>query len=104
MTKRSPRSDARRIARERIAILFARAREVFHAEPHLSDRYISLARRIAMKLRVRLDREYRRQFCHRCYRYLVPGVNARVRIARGKVTVTCLACGHRARFPTRRRC
>jgi len=103
MTKRSGHPEARRIARERIAILFAQAREAFPSSPELADRYVSLARRISMKQRVRLDREFRRQFCHHCHRFLVPGVNARIRIHRGKVTVTCQGCRRQMRYPIRRR-
>lgn len=104
MTRRTAQPEVRRIARERIAILFERAREAFPLNPALADRYVSLARKISMKHRVRLDRELRRQFCHHCYCFLVPGANARVRIYRGRVTVTCLACHRRMRYPLRRRC
>jgi ribonuclease P protein subunit RPR2 len=103
MTRRTANPEARRIARERIAILFARAKEAFSTNPALADRYVSLARKISMKQRVRLDREFRRQFCHHCQRFLVPGVNARVRISRGKVVVTCLSCKRQTRYPIRRR-
>ena len=42
-----------------------------------------------MRQRVRIDREFRRQFCHHCYAFLVPGRNMRVRVHRGNVVVTC---------------
>jgi len=103
MARRTANPEARRIARERIAILFARAKEAFPTSPDLANRYVSLARKISMKQRVRLDREFRRQFCHHCHRFLVPGVNARVRISRGRVVVTCLSCRRQTRYPVRRR-
>ena len=90
---------SKKIARERIAVLFARAREFHPADPLVSDRCVMLARRISMKQRVRIEREFRRQFCRHCDRYLVPGLNLRVRIARGKVTMTCLSCGRQMRIP-----
>ncbi|HOS81602.1 MAG TPA: ribonuclease P protein component 4 [Methanolinea sp.] len=103
MSRRTAHPEARRIARERIAILFEQARKAFPLDPALADRYVSLARKISMKHRVRLDREFRRQFCHHCHRFLAPGANARVRIYRGRVTVTCLACHRQMRYPLRRR-
>lgn len=102
MAKRSPHPDTRRIARERIAILFTCALECFSSDPAMSDRYVALARRISMKQRVRLERRFRRQFCHHCMRFLAPGVNMRVRVSRGRVVVTCLSCGKQMRFPVRR--
>ena len=61
------------LARERIAVLFSEAENVYREHPEYSDRYVALARKIAMRQRVRIDREYRRRYCHHCYRYLVPG-------------------------------
>jgi ribonuclease P protein subunit RPR2 len=102
MTMKSASPGVRKIARERIDLLFRRAEEVVRVDPALSDRYVDLARRIAMKQRIRLDRELRRRFCHHCYRFLAPGVNMRVRIHRGKVVITCSHCKGRARYPLRR--
>lgn len=102
MARKTPRADIRRIARERISILFFQARQQFFRDSALSDRYVALARRISMKHRVRLDQPFRRQFCHHCGRFLVPGVNMRVRIRRGMVVFTCLSCQKQMRFPARR--
>jgi len=96
-TKR--KSGSRRLARERIEILFARAAEFYPENPVWSNRCVELARKIGMRHRIRIDRHLRRQFCRRCNAYLVPGSNARVRIHRGCVIITCLTCGHRSRYP-----
>jgi ribonuclease P protein subunit RPR2 len=100
---RSPPPHAKKIARERIAILFARAREFYPEDPAVSHRCVALARRIAMRQRVRIERRFRRQFCRYCYAFLVPGRNMRVRIHRGKVIVTCGECGRQMRFPLEER-
>ncbi|NYT06648.1 MAG: ribonuclease P [Methanomicrobiales archaeon] len=100
---RSPPPHTRKIARERIAILFARAREFFDEDPAVSRRCVALARRIAMRQRVRIDRVFRRQFCRHCHAFLVPGRNMRVRIHRGKVIVTCRECGRQMRYPLEER-
>jgi ribonuclease P protein subunit RPR2 len=91
-------SSVKPLARERIAVLFSQAEKMFHENPGYSDRYVTLARKIAMKERIRIDREFRRRFCHNCSRYLVPGVNMRVRVHPGYVTVTCLCCKKTTRY------
>lgn len=102
MARRTSPPDTRRIARERIAILFGEAAKCFFQDPGQSHRYVALAKKISMKQRVRLDREYRRQFCHHCGRFLVPGANTRIRIHHGRVVVTCLSCRKQMRYPVRR--
>ncbi|BBL69105.1 ribonuclease P protein component 4 [Methanoculleus chikugoensis] len=102
MADTTRRSGSRRLARERITVLFARAAEFYPENPGWSNRCVELARRIGMRHRVRIERPLKRRFCRRCYTYLVPGSNARVRVHRGRVVVTCLSCGHRSRFPVGR--
>jgi ribonuclease P protein subunit RPR2 len=103
MIVRSPPPRSKKIAKERIAILFCRAGEFFPEDPLLSDRCVALARNISMRHRVRIGRLQRKQFCRHCYRFLVPGQNVRVRIARGKVVMTCLSCGRQMRIPVKKR-
>ena len=98
MGRRSQTPETRRLARERIGILFDRAREFFPGNPAASDRCVDLARRIAMRQRVRIPRELRRQFCRRCSAYLVPGSTLRVRVRHGTVVATCLRCSARRRY------
>jgi ribonuclease P protein subunit RPR2 len=96
--ERSKNPATKKIARERIAILFREASLAFHENPAMSNRYVELARRIAMRQRIRIDRELRRQYCHRCAAFLVPGANMRVRVGRGSVVVTCLLCKKKTRY------
>jgi ribonuclease P protein subunit RPR2 len=103
MIVRSPPPQSKKIARERIEVLFCRAREFFFEDPRISDRCVALARHISMRHRVRIDRLLRKQFCRHCYRFLVPGQNVRVRITRGKVIMTCLSCGRQMRIPVKKR-
>ena len=87
------------IALERIIILFERAEEMFKEDARLSNRYVSIARKIAMKYKVKMPRELKRSYCKHCLSYLKPGTNCRVRVQRGKVTYYCLNCKHFMRFP-----
>lgn len=89
------------IAHERIATLFAEAEKIFAKDKDLAHRYVSLARKMAMKVKVKIPTELKRRFCKHCYRYLVPGVNARVRTRAGKVVISCLECKKFMRIPLR---
>jgi ribonuclease P protein subunit RPR2 len=92
------KASSRKIARERIEALFRQAEQFYPENPEWSNRCVELARKVAMRQRVRIDRQFRRQFCRECGAFLIPGVNMRVRIHRAKVVATCLACGSRARY------
>lgn len=88
----------KQIARERIRILFRLAHEM-RDNPVLSARYISLAREISMRQRLRLAKQQKRSFCKNCGIYFVPGKNLRVRVQHGKVVYTCQECGNVVRIP-----
>lgn len=90
--------EIRKVARERIAILFEKAEREFDENPELSKRYVSLARKIAMKANISLPRETKRKFCKKCLNYLKSGENLRVRVHRNRVIYTCLNCGNVMRF------
>ena len=102
----SARRKIRRVALERIYILFGRAREVFDCEPVLAQRYVDLARRVGMRYKVRIPSEFRMMVCRRCKGFILPGRNCTVRV-RGErephVVVTCLRCGGLMRIPLKRR-
>jgi len=89
----------REIALERIKELFEQAELRFKKSPELSDRYVELARKIAMKYKVKMPRELKRRFCKHCYKYLMPGVNSRVRLTEKKVVYYCNFCKKYMRFP-----
>ncbi len=89
---------AKEIAFERIDILFTQAYRN-RENPELANRYVALAREIAMRRRLRIPRKYRHSFCPACHTYFVPGKNIRVRIQHGKVISTCKNCGAVIRYP-----
>ena len=98
MKERSRNPVTKKIARDRIEVLFEQAQRAFADHPERSDRYVELARRIAMRQRIRMDLGFRRRFCHHCYAFLVPGRNMRVRVHRGTVVVTCHSCNKKSRY------
>ncbi|MBS3118700.1 ribonuclease P [Candidatus Woesearchaeota archaeon] len=87
------------IALERIKDLFLEAEKRFKDKPYLSHRYVEMARKIAMKIKVQIPQELRRRFCRKCNHYLVPGMNCRIRSRRGKMVYTCLNCKQLKRIP-----
>ncbi len=96
------KEDCRKISRERIAVLMGKAQEVFDENKGLANRYVTLARKIAMKYKVRFPRDLKRKICKHCYRFLKPGVNCRVRTQKGKVVYYCLECKNFMRFPCKK--
>lgn len=97
------RQKQKQIALERITKLFEEAEKAFSENKTLSNRYITLARKIAMKVRLSMPLELKRRYCKHCYTFLVPGVNARIRTRGGKVIISCLECKKFMRIPVRKK-
>jgi|TARA_Y100000310_G_scaffold345315_2_gene463683 ribonuclease P protein subunit RPR2 len=87
------------IAKNRIRKLFSEADKVFPKSPKLANRYVELARKIAMKVNLFLPKYQKRKFCKHCYHYLKPGVNSRIRIHKSRVIIYCLDCKKYTRIP-----
>ncbi|MBW3003233.1 ribonuclease P [Candidatus Woesearchaeota archaeon] len=98
MAKKRDKIDEKRIAKERINILFEQADKRFNTDKALSNRYVTLARNISMKYKVRIPRELKRKFCKHCYKFLKPGVNLRIRTRKDKVVYYCMECKKFMRF------
>jgi ribonuclease P protein subunit RPR2 len=90
--------DAKDIARERIDRLFALAEQaVREGDGARSKRYVSLALRIGERHKVRSG--HKRTYCRACHSFFIPPTNVRIRTGRGRISTTCLACGHVSRYP-----
>ncbi|MBR9699524.1 ribonuclease P [Candidatus Woesearchaeota archaeon] len=90
------------VAKQRIKKLIQQAEDIFDEEKALADRYVYLARRIAMKYKIRITPSLQKRFCKHCYSFLMPGKNLRVRTTQGKMTYSCLECKKFMRFPLRK--
>lgn len=108
MQRRRPRkitpliAKRRRIARERIQILFEEAEKAAKEDKFdFANRYVELARKIGMRYNVRIPRELKRKFCKYCHAYLYPGKTCRVRIDSEKkiVKVKCFSCNKTIHYP-----
>ena len=89
------------IARKRISFLFKEASIVFKNNPALADSYVKTTRKLAMKFKIKLSSQLKRKFCKNCYRFLVPGINARVRLHKHRLIYYCLNCKHFMRHPVK---
>ena len=82
------------LAKQHITELFSEAKS---ADPLLAQRYISLARRIGMKFRMRMTPQQKRQFCRSCDAYFT-SKNSRTRLRKGMVVQYCMGCRKHQRF------
>ncbi|HIP74747.1 MAG TPA: ribonuclease P protein component 4 [Thermococcus paralvinellae] len=102
MLRKKEQREKKKIALERINILFTLAERVFPYDEELANRYVEIALAIQQKAKVRMPRKWKRRYCKRCHSFLVPGVNARVRLRQKRmphVVIKCLKCGHIMRYP-----
>ncbi|MDH5441194.1 MAG: ribonuclease P [Candidatus Bathyarchaeota archaeon] len=98
--------SVRHIASRRIQRLFQLAMENIRTNPKLAQRYVEVAKKIAMRTRLHLPKEYSHMVCKNCKSFILPGVNCRVRIQprrEAHVVITCLICGGHMRIPLRSR-
>ena len=96
----------KQIALQRIHNLFRLAKEVVHEDPELAQRYVKIARKIAMGTKLQLPKEYRHLVCRHCKSFILPGVNCRIRIQSKRephMVITCLNCGKHSRMPLKSR-
>jgi ribonuclease P protein subunit RPR2 len=91
------KSTARDVAKERIRLLIDHAlREALH-DDILANKQAKIAKKIAMRMRLRLPYEIRQLYCKRCKEFILPGISSRIRTGRSRlkaVRITCLKCGH----------
>ena len=81
------------IAEERITILFRQAGiQAKKGNLDLSDRYVCLARKIAMKYNLKISKHLKRRFCKYCYSYLSAN-RQKIRTRKGIKKIDCLKCG-----------
>lgn len=91
----------REIAEERIEILFEEAERTFPEHKDRANRYVEIARNIAMSYRIPIPKKLKKKFCGECHSYLRPGVNCKVemRPEENVVEYRCGECGHVKRYP-----
>ena len=87
----------KKIALERMYILVKTAISNARSDPNLAEKQANLARRISTRYRIRMPYELRINFCKKCKKFIVPGINSRIRNGRTplkSIRITCNFCEH----------
>jgi RNase P subunit RPR2 len=87
------KKEVKRQATAAAKALLELAASTAHDDLDLAKQQAALARRLMLRYNVRFGWDLRRLYCHGCKQLMVPGVNARVRLAGGLVLTTCKSCG-----------
>lgn len=99
--RRTKQSEAKRLARTRIEILWEQALEIAKTDRDGARRRMQVAARIAQRARIKVPKDIKRKICRQCGILLIPGENCRVRMRNNRakhLTVTCIACGQITRY------
>lgn len=97
---RRKRGEERKIATERINVLFSLAEKyALEGKEQRANRYAQLAWKIGMRYNVSVPGYLKKRYCRGCRTYLRPGINSRVRLTGDRITITCKTCGRFYRFP-----
>ena len=87
----------KQIALERMQILIDNAISNAKINPKLAQRQALLARKISMRLKVRMPYALRMVFCKKCKSFIAPGINSKIRVGRTSIKsirITCNFCAH----------
>ena len=89
----------KQIALSRIKRLFLLAENnALSGNLTIANRYVTIARKISMKYLVPVPKEFKHRFCKHCYFFLLPYVNSRYRVHRGRLIVYCNNCKRYSRI------
>jgi ribonuclease P protein subunit RPR2 len=99
--RRKNARQSKDLSMQRIERLFELASREHALHPERSDRYVEIARKICLRLRVRMPQSLKRKMCKHCGCFLSPGFT-RTRLREGVLTATCLRCGGQMRYPYNR--
>ncbi|MFW9910930.1 MAG: ribonuclease P [Candidatus Thorarchaeota archaeon] len=99
--RRTRQSEAKRLARARIEILWEQASEIARTDREGARRRMQIAARVAQRARIKVPKDVKRRVCRQCGIVLIPGESCRVRMRNNRakhLTVTCTACGNITRY------
>ena len=95
------KNSKKEIASRRILILFENAISNARNNPELSQRQAHIAKKIAMRFKIKMPWQIRSSFCKKCKKFIVPNISSRVRIGRSNVKAIRITCSFVA-IPTER--
>jgi ribonuclease P protein subunit RPR2 len=86
-------------ALQKIRALFDAAALAFPADPARSHALAAQAHRLLLRSKAKLPVILKRRYCKYCRAFWVPGRTVRVRLGKGNIVYTCLACRRIRRMP-----
>jgi ribonuclease P protein subunit RPR2 len=90
----------KKTAREHVKSLFSQAAAA--TSKLMKNRYVHLARKMAMRHKTGLSKDQKRQFCKHCYAHLDFSKGDRVRIHKSRVIMFCSSCKKHTRIPVKK--
>ncbi len=88
----------KKIALNRIKILYNKAVSLYDKNPELSRKYIYIILKIKNKFRIRFGSDLKNKFCKKCYTVWIPGKTLSIRIRKGRIIYQCKYCKYVKRF------
>jgi len=85
-------------AKKEIRSYLEKAKEKYTKDKAVANRYVQKARRLAMKHKIKLERNQQIMFCKHCFHFLMAGDNCRVRIRKKMIVNYCLDCKKFTKF------
>jgi ribonuclease P protein subunit RPR2 len=93
------KQEGRAGALQRIRALFDAAALAFPADPAKAHQLATQAHRLLLRSKAKLPAVLKRRYCKHCKAFWVPGSTVRVRLGKGNIVYTCLACRRIRRMP-----
>ncbi|KYC45253.1 MAG: Ribonuclease P protein component 4 [Candidatus Methanofastidiosum methylothiophilum] len=92
------KATRKKVASDRIKELL-KFSELHKDDELLSTNSIKTAVAISRRHKIRIPIKSKRKFCKKCSTVFIPDKTVRIRTGKGKITYTCLNCGHIKRIP-----
>jgi ribonuclease P protein subunit RPR2 len=101
MAAKNGKGIARKIAKERMTILYQKAMDTFPKDSSLSKEYIKNIKQISNHYKVTLSPEMRAGICKKCMLPLIHGDNLEIRVLakQKRLIYRCKKCGSTNSFP-----
>jgi len=90
------------LAKKHICNYFELAHSIYSKDLSRAHGYVQDALKISLRTKITIPKPYKRQYCPHCKHFLVPSVNARIRLHRKKMVYLCQDCKHFKRIPIKR--
>lgn len=91
----------KQLAEQHIVNYFKLAHSIYKKDMDMAHGYIQDAIKISTRTKTPIPKPYKRQYCKHCKHFLIPSVNARIRLHNKKMVYLCQDCKHIKRIPVK---